>query len=389
MKRVSTMALEAGMMLAEAINNQQNTVELLRKGSILKKNQIYMIEQLGLFDVLIYEPEDLVADESPKTAVPYQVNDHLSQSLEEIETIDFNHVVTSVCNRNMQINLLTGDGNIPIDEKHAATLTKTKQTFEKIKLGEPIDRVALELQVETLLPDMIRNNDVLMRLQQLRTSDDYTFNHSLRVSMLASMIGKWLGYSFEQLKELALAGLLFDIGKLKLPEEILMKPGPLSDAEMELVQKHSQLGYLSLLKTSGISQDVKFAALQHHERLDGTGYPLHVSEGQIHEYSRIIMVCDTFDAMIQDRVYRKKVSPFQAAEYLSWHSGSTFDSKICYVLISNLAEFYMGKSCTLSTGEQGRIVYIDVNEPIRPIVQIGNHFVDLTKRRDVYVALLE
>lgn len=388
MKRVSIMALEAGMVLAEAINNQQNTVELLSKGSILKSNQIYMIEQLGLFDVLVYEPEDLAAD-SPKDIDSYQVDKSLTQSLEEIETIDFNNVVTSVCNRNMQINLLTGEGNIPLDEKHAITLTETKQAFEKIKLGEPIDRLALESQVETLLPDMIRNNDVLMRLQQLKITDDYTFNHSLRVSMLATMVGKWLGYSYSQLKDVALAGLLFDIGKLKLPEEILTKPGPLTDAEIELVHKHAQLGYLSLLKTSGISLDVKFAALQHHERMDGSGYPLRVGESQIHEYSRIIMVCDTFDAMIQDRVYRKKVSPFQAAEYLSWHSGSTFDSKICYVLISNLAEFYLGKSCTLSTGEHGRIVYIDVNEPNRPIVQIGNYFVDLTKRRDVFVAILE
>lgn len=207
--------------------------------------------------------------------------------------------------------------------------------------------------------------------------------------MISSMIGKWLGFSMDRIKELAMAAMLYDIGKLKIPEEILMKPGPLTPSEYEVAKKHAQLGYLVLLKTEGISQDIKFSALQHHERLDGTGYPLRVKSGQIHDYSKILMVADTFDAMIQNRVYRQKVSPFQAAEYIYWHSGSLFDPQVCYVLLQNLSVYYVGKQCVLSNGERGRIVYIDVNEPIRPIVQAGDHFIDLAKRKDLFISELD
>ncbi len=391
MKRVFIQDLEAGMRLGESVFNQQNAVELLSYGSTIRENHIRMMESLGLIDVLILENHDTQDHgESLNVSNPYLEKDsYLSRALEEIKEIDYNEIVTSICNRNMQIQLLTGEGNVPLDVKHEHIIESTKEVFKRIKSGDVLDRQALEAHVEALLPDMLRNNDVLMRLNQMRETDDYTFNHALRVSMLSSMIGKWLGYSTERLKELALTGLLFDIGKLKIPEEILLKPGPLTPAEKEIVQKHAQLGYLILLRTPGISQDVKFAALQHHERLDGTGYPLRVQAGQIHEYSKIIMVADTFDAMIQNRVYRKKVSPFQAAEYIYWHSGSIFDAKVCHVFLSNLSEFYLGKTCVLSNGDEGRIVYIDINEPLRPIVQIDSQFIDLTKRRELYIAELD
>lgn len=377
-------------MLAEPVFNQQNAVELLAKGTVIKVSHIAMMEALGMMDVMIFEPQDIENQSAEEPHEHYPIkDDYLLRALEEIRLIDYSEIVESVCNRNMQIQLLTGEGDVPLDQRHHQVLTETKAVFNQIRTGDSLNREALEQQVEALLPDMLRNNDVLMRLKQLKETDDYTFSHSLRVSMLASMIGKWLGFSMERLKDLAMAGLLFDIGKLKVPEEILMKPGPLTSAEMEVMQKHAQLGYFVLLKTIGISQDVKFAALQHHERLDGTGYPLKIKEGQIHEYSKIIMVADTFDAMIQNRVYKQRVSPFQAAEYLYWHSGTLFDTAVCHVLLSNLAEFYVGKQCKLSNGQIGRIIYIDVNEPVRPIVQVDSQFIDLAKRRDIYIAELD
>ncbi|GKT33897.1 HD-GYP domain-containing protein, partial [Aduncisulcus paluster] len=188
---------------------------------------------------------------------------------------------------------------------------------------------------------MIRNNDVLMRLNQLKESDDYTFEHSLRVSILASMIGKWLGYSKDQLIELGQAALLFDIGKMKIPDFILNKEKPITEDEFEVIKRHAQFGYSVLMKTQGVTNNIKYSALQHHERLDGSG---------------------------------PKVSPFKAAEFISWQSGTTLDSKVCYVFLSNLAEFFVGKKVRLSTGEEGTIIYVDVNFPTRPVVQVGEKF---------------
>lgn len=116
----------------------------------------------------------------------------------------------------MEVNILTGEGNIPIDVKHEKAIEDTKGVFDGRVEGE-LDLARLRKNVEETLPDMVRNNDVLMRLNQLKQSDDYTFQHSIRVSILATMIGKWLGYSQDELLELGEAGMLFDIGKLNIP----------------------------------------------------------------------------------------------------------------------------------------------------------------------------
>lgn len=400
MKLLNIQDVKAGMVLAESIFSVDGSVELLTLGSELSERQIGLIERLGIYSVSVYEESDLEAmvkqDESPsfhadvveKHAIEKGISFDATAFREELEAIErenFEPVIRSIVNQNMEIHILTGAGNVPIDESHKGLIEETQQAFEDLKNDRDLDLDSIQKRVDEALPDMIRNNDVLMRLSQLRESDDYTYQHSFRVSILATMIGKWMGYDRETLQELATAGLMFDMGKMKIPEFIMKKP-QLTEEEFEVVKKHAQLGYGILMKTKGITNNMKYSALQHHERLDGSGYPLRLKSGQIHEFAKIIMVCDIFDAMISDRPYRKKVSPFQAAEYLSWQSGQTLDSKICYILINNLAEFYLGKRVKLSTGEYGTIVYVDVNFPTRPVVSLESGIIrDLVKEKDVQV----
>lgn len=389
-----------GMILAEAIYSTDGSVELLAVGSVLSERQIGLIERLGTQAVRIQEPSDLEEKEEKPDTPLHHVNTLQKEAdatgaafdaksfkadLESIQADDLEPVIHSIVNKNMEIHVLTGEGNTPIDEKHKAMIEETKAAFNNLRTDSELNLDAIKKHVEDAVPDMIRNNDVLMRLNQLRASDDYTYQHSLRVSILATMIGKWMGYSKAELQELATAGLMFDIGKMKIPDFIMNKP-KLSDDELEVVRKHAQLGYGILMKTKGITNNMKYSALQHHERLDGTGYPLRLKSGQIHEFAKIIMVCDIFDAMISDRPYRKKVSPFQAAEYISWQSGVTLDSKICYILISNLAEFYAGKRVRMNNGQLGRIIYVDVNFPTRPVISLDSGLIcDMVKDKEAQI----
>lgn len=400
MKLLSIQEVKAGMILAEAIYSIDGHVELLAPGRELSDRQIDLIERLGVFSVRVYEESDFEAvkirDDSPDFHVQTVVKEaevagvhfdaaSFQSDLEEIEQENLEPVLHSIVNKNMTIHVLTGEGNRPIDQTHKEMIEETKKAFEELRTNHELDLDNIKKHVEEAIPDMIRNNDVLMRLSQLQESDDYTYQHSLRVSILATMIGKWMGYDKKTLEELATAGLMFDIGKMKIPEFIMKKP-QLTEDEFEVVKKHAQLGYGILMKTKGISNNMKYSALQHHERLDGSGYPLRIKSGQIHEFAKIIMVCDIFDAMITDRPYRKKVSPFQAAEYISWQSGQTLDSKICYILINNLAEFYIGKRVKLSNGQSGRIVYVDVNFPTRPVITLDNgEICDMVKEKDVQI----
>lgn len=392
--------LNPGMRLGEPVLNNDGTIDLLAMGTELTMRHIALLQRLGIEEVRVADPEDLKALDT-ESVIQEQIDAFekriqsegkdvdlsiFREDIRHIEAQDFEYISRSAVNQNLRISVLTGEGNIPIDKKHKVTLEETKNIFSQIRDDNKLDIEAVRRNVRDLLPDMVRNNDVLMRLKQLEETDDYTFQHSLRVSMLASMIGKWLGYSKDELFDICEAGLLFDIGKMKIPDFLLDKKSRLDEQEFDLVKKHTQLGYTVLLKTPGVSQDVKFAALQHHERMDGSGYPLRLRAGQIHEFAKIIMVCDVYDAMISERNYRARLSPFEAAEYISWNSGSTLDSRICYIFLSNLAEYYIGKTCTLTSGETGTVAYVDVNYPTRPVIRVGNRFIDLAKDRNTAIS---
>lgn len=398
MKIIETKQLKDGMILGESIIDSSGVVELLSKGTQLTQRHIELISNLGFTEVKVLEHENEAIENVALDVHAFKENASkngdefdlmkLLNDLDEIDSHVYEPTERSIVNRNMEVHVLTGEGNIPIDVKHQKMIDDTKEVFRNIRETGELDLERIKNNVEEALPDMIRNNDVLMRLNQLKESDDYTFQHSLRVSILATMIGKWLGYSQEELIELGEAGLLYDIGKMNIPEFIVKKDENVNAEEFELIKKHAQFGYSILLKTKGVSSNIKYAALHHHERMDGSGYPLRLRENQIHDFAKIIMVCDVFDAMITDRPYRKGVSPLLAADYLSWSSGKLFDAEVCYIFIKKLSEYYVGKQVRLSTGETGKIVFIDHNYPTRPLVQVGDRFVDLAKDRSIHVEVL-
>ncbi len=393
MKKIPISEVKVGMVLAMPIFLGNSDVELLNANIEITERQIKLMNRLGVEEIYISDescasltdPYFIEHDEelSKKEFDRETLIKDIKESQKQIKNLE--ETLKSEYNQNMVINVITGEGNTPIDQKHVDLIEHTKMAFEKIKTSDELDIDSIRADITKALPDMIKNDDVLMRLSQLKVSDDYTFEHSLRVSILATMIGKWLGYSMEELNELAQAALLFDIGKMKIPEFILNKETPLRKEELDIMQKHSQLGYSILLKTKGVTNAIKYAALQHHERIDGSGYPLRLKESQIHDFAKIIMVCDVFDAMTNTRSYKVRVSPFEAAEYLLWNSGKTFDSKVVYILVKNLADFYIGKQVLLNTRQKGKIVYVDVNYPTKPIIQVGDEFYDLTVRKDLKI----
>lgn len=399
MRRLEVNQLEEGMILGAPIVDAEGVVELLSRGTRLTKRHIALITQMGPMDVFVLdyedeETEDIVMDVegiAKKAEADGNTFDleKLINDLSEIEQQIYEPAPRSVVNANMEVNILTGEFDLPIDVRHKEVIEDNKKIFTQIQEEGVLDLNRIRKNVEETLPDMVRNNDVLKRLNQLKASDDYTFHHSMRVSILATMIGKWLGYSQEELVELGEAGLLFDIGKLNIPEFILKKPSQVNPDEYELIKKHAQFSYSILLKTRGVSSNIKYAALHHHERMDGSGYPLRLRESQIHDFAKIIMVCDVFDALITDRPYKKGISPILAADYLSWSAGKLFDSKVCYVFIKKLSEYYLGKWVKLSNGQEGTIVFIDGNYPTRPLVRVGNDFVNLIKDRSINVEFLE
>jgi HD-GYP domain-containing protein (c-di-GMP phosphodiesterase class II) len=175
--------------------------------------------------------------------------------------------------------------------------------------------------------DLFLGSQVRALTVTLAEKDEYTERHTRRVALRAVQVGDELGLSRGRLRTLAIGGLVHDIGKLAIPDEILKKPGPLDDDEYELVKGHSERGYRLLTELGGFGDGVRDLVRDHHERLDGKGYPRGLTAGQLTLDARILADCDVYDALISKRVYRDAWSEQTAIDYLRAESGTAFDER--------------------------------------------------------------
>ncbi|MNC14638.1 Cyclic di-GMP phosphodiesterase response regulator RpfG [compost metagenome] len=184
------------------------------------------------------------------------------------------------------------------------------------------------------------------------------------------MLGIAHGYSREELRIIGLGSLLHDIGKTQIPVKIIQKPGMLSDEEFRHMQAHTEIGYRILKDEPNIPLLAAHCALQHHERIDGSGYPRGLKGPQIHEYAKWLGVADSYDAMTSNRIYKKAMLPHQAVEALYVGSGTLYEQKQLELFRDRVAIYPLGLTVKLSTGESGVVVKIDPTIPHRPVVRV-------------------
>ena len=232
---------------------------------------------------------------------------------------------------------------------------------------------------------MESGHDIAQKIWQIRQSDEYTFEHSVQVSLYAALIGSWLGMEPDELKDLSIAGLLHDIGKCNIPDEILNKPSQLTDAEFKVMRSHPTLGYVLLANTKQFNDAVLSGVLQHHERSDGSGYPNSLKGPHIHPYARIVAIADIYSAMTSDRVYRGRDCPFMVAGQIQEKSFGSLDPFYSKVFVSNIVQYFVGNEVKLSDGSIGEIIFIEKNHPIRPLVKTEGGFINLVKNNGLSV----
>lgn len=222
-------------------------------------------------------------------------------------------------------------------------------------------------------------------LHNTRKITDSTFTHSMNVAIISRMIGMWLDYNQEALDILTLGGLLHDIGKCKIPPEILNKPGRLTANEFALIKHHPSLGY-EMIKDQNLSMRVKEITLSHHERCDGSGYPLGLNGDQIDDYANIVAIADVYDAMTADRCYRRGVCPFEVIASFEQDGLEKFKPQFITGFLERIANTYIGNHVLLSNGSMGKIVLINKSHLTRPVIQTDtNRFINLEKRPELYV----
>ena len=215
---------------------------------------------------------------------------------------------------------------------------------------------------------VLENSDAMLLLTQLKQQDKYTAQHSLNVCILAILLGRELKFSIEELNNIGLCALLHDIGKMKVPLEILNKPGKLAGDELEIMHKHAEFGRDILMSAPNIDQDAVNVAYGHHEHLAGTGYPRGVDKTELSIFTKIVAVVDAYDAITSDRVYQKGRSHLMALDILIKGMHTEFEADFVIQFINCIGYYPQGNVVELSSGEIGIVAEQNKSDLLKPKV---------------------
>jgi len=271
------------------------------------------------------------------------------------------------------------------EDVYSDSLGVVRSFMLEAKLGKPLDFEDISDITDLLLEQVFDAGDLFRQMRLMKEKDDYLFTHSVNVALLCILMGRWLKCDPEAIKELGEAGLLHDIGKVFIDDNILNKPAKLSDSEYEEIKKHTLMGYNLLTQYDWISSNVANAALMHHERADGSGYPMGTRGYSKNLCVSVVAVADVYDAVTSTRVYSSKRSPYTAAEILWQESFGKLNPSISKVFYDKITSFYVGNEVLLSNDEIGVVIYVDPSQPTRPIVMVGDTFYNLATDRSISI----
>lgn len=230
--------------------------------------------------------------------------------------------------------------------------------------------------------------DIISYMKTLRTADEYTYYHSVNVAFYSMLMAQWLKLSETETKRVIQAGFLHDVGKARVPLDVLNKPASLTDEEFKAIKKHPIYGYRILEESNFPDLEIKTAVLMHHERINRTGYPFIIAPGKIGLTARIIAIADVYDAMTSDRIYKKKKTPFEAFRMFKTEGYTDFDVHISNMFVNNMSASLVGAKVGLNNGNEGKIVFIPPNNQLYPIIESSGHVFPLYQNGVNIVSML-
>ncbi|WP_026584406.1 HD-GYP domain-containing protein [Bacillus sp. J33] len=331
MRLAETETVEAGSVLAKTIYNDKGQV-LLNEGVQLADRLIKRLQEMGI--TYIYVRDQRTEDIHYKDPLPAKLR---TEALQTIESV-FRQVEED---RNIASSLV---------------IEKASKQFSEL--------------IRKLLGEVKGNKELLTILSDVYTYDRYIFTHSLNVTLYSLAIGMEMKMAPKELETLGLGAILHDVGKIKVPAEILMKPGQLTAEEFTEIKKHPQEGFDILRGVQTIPLTVAHCAFQHHERLNGSGYPRGLHGDKIHDYGKIIAVADVFDAVTSNRIYREAMLPHEGLEILYAGAGTLYETKLIEAFRQAIAVYPVGITVELNDGRKGVVCRQNEGLSDRPVILI-------------------
>lgn len=238
---------------------------------------------------------------------------------------------------------------------YTRTFKHVKQSMRELSQGHPLNPVHLTRQVDACITTLVDNIPAMSWLSRVKSHDDYSYEHAMHVSLLSMVFGIHCGWSRHEVRQAGVAGLLFDIGKLRIPRAILTKPTPLTETEWQLVHEHPKWTRY-LLEKSGFDRDIIAACYYHHERPDGRGYPVRKLAGQVPLTARLIHILDAFDAMISYRPYARQLTVYDALRSLYKGRGTDYDATLVDQFIELMGVYPIGTLVELTSGQVAVVI---------------------------------
>lgn len=354
--KLSTSQVAPGMTVAEDVYTFNNQL-IIQKDTVLTDKIITRLKFYSIQKVTVYAQAETAAAPKPAPVIPETYSNQVRKS--------------------------------PEFKKFKSTLTATTafvkdQLTNIVKFDADIREDLLLTELQHVLDNGRNGIHIFDMLHSLRSENDETFTHSVNVSLISNVLAKWLKFSRKDIDTVTLCGLLHDIGKLAVPNNILTKPSRLTEDEYEIMKSHTVRGY-NILRTKDINIHIKMATMMHHERCDGSGYPLGLMEDQIDKFAKIVMIADVYDAMTCARVYRGPLCPFEVMMFFEHEGLQKYDPHYILTFLEHVNQSYLNNTVRLSNQMVGTIVMSNPTIPSRPVIRVGDQFIDLSKENDLYI----
>ncbi|WP_333875047.1 HD-GYP domain-containing protein [Methylobacter sp.] len=356
-KKISIQQLKPGMFIHDINCVWMEHPFLVGALKIKNDKTIEKIAGLGVREVYIDTLKGLdVIDAPTETEVNAEIEHKMIAMVQQTKPITITSTLNEELKRSREVY---GEANKIISN-----------IMHDVRIGKQIEMERIDPVVEKMANSILRNKDALLSLCRIKNKDDYTFLHSVSVGALLISFAHALDFNHDVIKQLGVGGMLHDIGKTKVPNEILNKPGALTEEEFVIMKSHVVHGCSILRKSPGIAQVSFDVASQHHERFDGSGYPLGLKNSEMSVYGQMAAIVDVYDAITADRCYHKGMEPTVAVRKMFEWSKFHFNPKLLRTFIRTVGIYPVGTLVMLESGKIGVVIEQNETDMTSPLVRI-------------------